>query len=141
MAPVPASSIKLLALDDEPDSLELIQDALTRPDLEVLTSTDAEEGWRMVHRVHPEIILLDLRMPKVTGMELLEKIVEFDPGIDVILLTGDYSTESAVEAIQKGACDYLTKPFSPKALRQRIDRLLADARKRHRALALEDELL
>jgi len=80
-------------------------------------------------------------MPRVSGMELLEKIVEFDPGIDVILVTGDYSTESAVAAIQKGACDYITKPFSPKALRQRIGNLLADARKRHRASALEGELL
>ncbi len=141
MVQMPASPIKLLAIDDEPDSLELIQDALTQPGLEVLTSTDPEDGWRMIRRVHPEIVLLDLRMPKVSGMELLEKIVEFDPGIDVILVTGDYSTESAVEAIQKGACDYLTKPFSPKALRQRIDALLVDAGKRHRAFELEGELL
>jgi DNA-binding NtrC family response regulator len=141
MAQVSDSPIKLLAIDDEPDSLELIQDTLTQHNLEVLTTTDPEDGWRMVRRVHPEIVLLDLRMPKVSGMELLEKIVEFDPGIDVILVTGDYSTESAVAAIQKGACDYLTKPFSPKALRQRIDSLLADARKRHRALELEGELL
>jgi DNA-binding NtrC family response regulator len=141
MAQVSDSPIKLLAIDDEPDSLELIQDALTQHDLEVLTTSDPEDGWRMVRRHHPEIVLLDLRMPKVSGMELLEKIVEFDPGIDVILLTGDYSTESAVAAIQKGACDYLTKPFSPKALRQRIDSLLTDARKRHRAAQLEGELL
>ena len=113
----------------------------TLHDLEVLTTTDPEDGWRIVKRDHPEIVLLDLRMPKVSGMELLERIVEFDPGIDVILVTGDYSTESAVGAIQKGACDYLTKPFSPKALRQRIDSLLADARKHRRAAQLEGELL
>ncbi|MEI9970821.1 MAG: response regulator [Ignavibacteriota bacterium] len=112
---------------DEISSLELVQDALSQPNLEVLTSTDPEDGLRIVRRVHPEIVLLDLHMPKVSGMELLEKIVEFDPGIDVILVTGDYSTESAVEAIQKGACDYLTKPFSPKVLRQRVESLMADA--------------
>jgi len=141
MAQASDSPIKLVAIDDEADSLELIQDALTQPSLEVLTATDPEDGWRMIRRVHPEIVLLDLRMPKVSGMELLEKIVGFDPGIDVILVTGDYSTESAVEAIQKGACDYLTKPFAPKALRQRIDSLMTEARKRHRALELEGELL
>ena len=141
MPQVSASPIRLLAIDDEPESLELIEGALTQPSLEVLTSTDPEEAWRIIRRVHPEIVLLDLRMPKVSGMELLSQIVEFDPGIDVILVTGDYSTESAVEAIQKGACDYNTKPFSPKALRQRIDALLADAGKRHRALELEGELL
>ena len=141
MAQAPDSPVRLLAIDDEPDSLELVEDALTAHDLEVLTTTDPEEGWRIVRKQHPEIVLLDLRMPKVSGMQLLEKIVEFDPGIDVILVTGDYSTESAVAAIQKGACDYITKPFSPKALRQRIDSLLADARKRHRASQLEGELL
>jgi DNA-binding NtrC family response regulator len=135
------SPIRLLAIDDELSSLELVQDALTQPKLEILTTTDPEEGLRMVRRVHPEIVLLDLHMPKVGGMELLEKIVEFDPGIDVILVTGDYSTESAVEAIQKGACDYITKPFSPKVLRQRVESLMADARNRHRALQLEGELL
>ena len=138
---MPDSPIKLLAIDDEPESLEFIQDALTEPGLEVLTSTDPEEGWRIVRRSHPEIVLLDLRMPKVSGMELLERIVDFDPAIDVILVTGDYSTESAVAAIQKGACDYLTKPFSPKVLRQRVGSLLADARKRHRTVELEGELL
>lgn len=135
------SPIKLLAIDDESASLELIEDALTQPGLEVLTAIDPEDGWRMVRRHHPEIVLLDLRMPRVNGMELLERIVDFDPGIDVILVTGDYSTESAVAAIQKGACDYLTKPFSPNTLRRRIDSLMADARKRHRALELEGQLL
>lgn len=138
---MPESLIRLLAIDDEAASLELIQDALTQPDLEILTSTDPEDGWRMIRRCHPEIVLLDLRMPKVSGMELLERIVEFDPGIDVLLVTGDYSTESAVAAIRKGACDYLTKPFSPQTLRQRISGLLEDARKRHRALELEGQLL
>ncbi len=141
MAQMSDSPIKLLAIDDEPDSLELVEDALTAHELEVLTTTDPEEGWRIVRKQHPEIVLLDLRMPKVSGMQLLEKIVEFDPSIDVILVTGDYSTESAVAAIQKGACDYITKPFSPKALRQRIDSLLTDARKRHRASQIEGELL
>lgn len=141
MTKAPDSPIKLLAIDDESDSLELIEDALGEPGLEVLTSMDPEDGWRMVRRHHPEIVLLDLRMPKVSGMELLARIVEFDPGIDVILVTGDYSTESAVQAIQKGACDYLTKPFSPQVLRQRVSSLMEEARKRHRALELEGELL
>jgi DNA-binding NtrC family response regulator len=141
MAASTGPPIRLVAIDDEPESLELIQDALTQPDLEVLTASSPEEGWDLVRRGHPEIVLLDLVMPKISGMELLEKIVEFDPGVDVVLLTGHYSTESAVEAIQKGACDYLTKPFSPVLLRERIEKLLLDARKRHHALELEGELL
>ncbi len=95
----------------------------------------------MVLRKRPQIVLLDLVMPNVNGMELLERIVEADPGIDVILMTAHYSTESAVEAIQKGACDYLNKPFTVEQLRERVGRLVADARQRGRSLQLERELL
>ncbi len=79
-------------------------------------------------------------MPKLSGMQLLERIVDWDPGIDVVLLTANYSTDSAVEAIRKGACDYLTKPLPPAVLRARIGALLDGARQRHRALELEGEL-
>jgi DNA-binding NtrC family response regulator len=80
-------------------------------------------------------------MPKMTGLEMLERIMEFDPTIDVILMTAHYSTETAVEAIQKGASDYLNKPVSIPLLRSRVERLLADARQRQRALNLDNELL
>jgi len=77
----------------------------------------------------------------MSGLEMLERIVEFDPAIDVILMTAQYGTETAVEAIQKGASDYLNKPVSIPLLRSRIERLLADARQRQRALNLDSELL
>ena len=139
MATVPA--IRLVAIDDEPESLELIEDALTKLGLEILTASDPNSGWDLIQQKHPQIVLLDLIMPNASGMDLLAKIVEWDPGIDVLLLTGHYSTESAVEAIQKGACDYLTKPISPAALKERVDKLLTDALKRQRAFQLEAELL
>ena len=86
-------------------------------------------------------MLTDLVMPKMSGMEVLERIMEFDPATDVILMTAHYSTESAVEAIKKGACDYLNKPISIATLRERIGKLVEDAKRRQRALQLEDELL
>jgi DNA-binding NtrC family response regulator len=72
---------------------------------------------------------------------VLDRVVEFDPSIDVILMTAYYSTESAVEAIKRGACDYLNKPVSLAALRERITKLLDDAQRRQRTLQLEEELL
>jgi DNA-binding NtrC family response regulator len=66
-------------------------------------------------------VLSDIVMPKMNGMELLSRILEVDPAIDVILMTAHYSTEAAVEAIKKGACDYLTKPISLPVLRERIE--------------------
>jgi DNA-binding NtrC family response regulator len=80
-------------------------------------------------------------MPGISGLEVLARVVEFDPAIDVILMTAHYSTESAVEAIKKGASDYLTKPVSITALRERTSKLIDAARQRQRAVALGDELL
>jgi DNA-binding NtrC family response regulator len=87
------------------------------------------------------MVLLDLVMPKIGGMEVLERIVAVDPGVDVILITAHYSAESAVEAIQKGASDYLTKPLDLEKLRSRIKNLLADAETRQKTLRLDQELI
>ncbi len=135
------SSLKLVAIDDDPESLRLIESALAQPDLEIATASDPEAGWDLVLNQRPQIVLLDLFMPNVGGMELLSRIVELDPGIDVILLTSHNSTEAAVQAIQRGACDYLTKPIATVELRRRVEKPLADARKRLHALQLEAELL
>ncbi len=133
--------ILLLAIDDDPQSLEFVKDALAQENLEILTTTDPELGLELVLRRHPQIVLLDLMMPKIRGMELLERILEADPGTNVMLMTGHYSTEAAVEAIQKGAYDYLNKPLSVEKLRQRVDQLIAEARQRRRTLELDRELL
>jgi DNA-binding NtrC family response regulator len=73
-------------------------------------------------------------------MEVLERIVEVDPATDVILMTAHYSTESAVEAVKKGASDYLNKPVSIGPLRERIGKLVKEVRKRQRSSQLDDEL-
>ena len=132
--------VKLAAIDDAPESLELIDAALACDGLRIFMDTDPEEGLDTVFRERPQIVLVDLMMPKMSGLEVLERIVEFDPAIDVILMTAHYSSESAVEAIQKGAADYFNKPISIEALRKRVDKLMADARQRARALELDSQL-
>ena len=137
----PKSHFKLVAIDDTPESLELITEALSEENLQIFTSTDPEEGLDLVFHERPQVVMLDLVMPKLTGMEVLERIVEFDPGIEVILMTAHYSTESAVEAIKKGASDYLNKPVSITLLRDRVRKLMDEARQRQRTVILDDELL
>ena len=134
-------SVKLVAVDDTPASLELLSEALQQDGLTIFTSTDPEEGLELVYHEHPQIVLLDLVMPKMNGLEMLERIAEFDPAIDVILMTAHYTTETAVEAIQKGACDYLNKPVSIPVLRSRVEKLLVDARQRIRTTELDGEIL
>jgi two-component system, NtrC family, response regulator HydG len=101
-------NLTVLAIDDSPENLELIRAALEKQEVEILTADDPELGFEMFLKTRPRIVLLDLVMPKVNGIELLERIVTVDPATDVILITSHYSPESAVEAIQKGACDYWT---------------------------------
>jgi len=131
------SRFPILAIDDNPENLELITATLATESLEILTATDPEVGFNTFLRVRPRIVLLDLIMPKVGGMELLERIVGIDPGVDVILITAHYSTDSAVEAIQKGACDYLTKPLDVEKLRSRIASLLQEADTRQMTFRLD----
>lgn len=132
--------MKLLVIDDDQQNHELIRGGLENEGLEIYTESDPKHGINLVRELRPHVVLLDLIMPGVEGMELLEEIVDIDPGIDVILLTSHYSTESAVEAIQKGASDYLTKPFSIEKLRQRIRQLMDDAKRRQIAVKLESDL-
>jgi DNA-binding NtrC family response regulator len=139
MAPKPA--ITLLIIDDNPGSLEMLSTALAQPDLNILTASDPEQGLDLVHEHHPQIVLTDLVMPHMSGLEVLDRIMEYDPTTDVILMTAHYSSETAVEAIKKGASDYLNKPVSISALRERIAGLIQNARRRQRAMQLEDELL
>src|SRR5579871_4591612 len=135
------SKLTLLAIDDNTENLEMIRAALERDEVEILTSSDPEKGFEIFMRVRPRVVLLDLVMPKISGMELLERIVSIDPGVDVILITAHYSAESAVEAIQKGASDYLTKPLDIERLRSRIANLVVDAEIRQKTLRLDQELI
>lgn len=136
-----SGSLTLLAIDDNPENLELVRDALAQPGLQVLTADNPDAGFSTFLRVRPRIVLLDLVMPNVSGMELLERMLGVDPGLEAILITAHYSAESAVEAIQKGACDYLTKPLDIEKLRARITRLLTEAEQRQKTLRLDQELL
>ncbi|MBY0507940.1 MAG: sigma-54 dependent transcriptional regulator [Bryobacteraceae bacterium] len=116
----------ILIVDDHPASLELLAAALRPTGVTIHATTDPEEALRLLHLHRPRIVLTDLVMPKLSGIDLLEQIIAFDPTIDVVLMTAYYTTETAVEAIKKGAADYLNKPVSLKALRERVQRLLAD---------------
>jgi len=132
--------VRILILDDNPGSVEMLSAALRQEGVKIFTSSDPEEGLDIVRSEHPQIVITDLVMPKLSGMEVLEQVVEFDPSIDVVLMTAHYSTESAVEAIKKGACDYLDKPVPIQLIRDRIGRLLESARRRAQAHRLQSEL-
>jgi DNA-binding NtrC family response regulator len=132
---------KLLAIDDNAHGLRFIRDVLAHSGVEILTADDPQVGLRMFKQFRPQIVLLDLVMPGVRGLEMLESILAADPGADVMLMSAHHSTESAVEAIQKGAADYFNKPIDVEKLRLRVAQLLSDAANRQKTYQLEHELL
>jgi DNA-binding NtrC family response regulator len=141
MSAAKGAPVSLVIIDDNPGSLELLSNALAQDGLDIAVASDPKAGLDLVFDRRPQIVLTDLVMPGLSGMEVLERVVEFDPSTDVILMTAHYSTESAVKAIRKGASDYLNKPIAVATLRERIGRLVEESRRRRRTLQLEDELL
>ncbi len=136
--------VRLIAIDDDPDSLQLVERFLCEymgDQLEITSYLDPIRGLDAVHQERPDIVLLDLRMPNLGGMEVLERIVELDRSIDVLLLSAHDSAEAAVEAIQKGASDYLTKPIDVGRLRERVGRSVEAGLQRRKAERLDDQSL
>jgi len=122
--------LQLVVIDDHPGSLELLSTALKRHDLVIRTASTPLEGLEAVRSLRPRLVLTDLMMPGMNGLEVLQEIMRFDPSIDVLLMTGHYTTETAVEAIRKGAADYLQKPVNIAHLRQRVAELISAAQRR-----------
>src|SRR5579864_5288388 len=134
-------SVAVVIIDDNPRSLEFVSEALTREGVKIFAASDPEEGIDLVYTHRPQIVLTDLVMPRVSGLDVLQRVMEFDPAIDVILMTAHYTSDTAVEAIRKGAADYLNKPISLSVLRDRVGRLIDTAVQRQQIMNVDDELL
>ena len=85
----------------------------------------------------PRLVVTDLVMPGMSGLEVLQQVVSFDPSIDVILMTAHYTTETAVAAIRQGAADYLQKPVKMALLRERVAALIDSANRQEASDALD----
>jgi two-component system, NtrC family, response regulator HydG len=125
-------AVRIVIIDDNPGSLELLSSALARPGVAVHTALTPMGGLELMRKLHPQLVITDLVMPELSGLEVLQQVVEFDPSIDVLLMTAHYTTETAVAAIRNGAADYLQKPVKIVLLRERVARLLASAEQRRK---------
>ncbi len=134
------SASLLLIIDADPGSLELLSNALARPGLGILTASSSEEGLDLFCSRRPQIVVTELTMPCMDGMQMLKQIMDTDPATHVILMTAEYSTQCVVEAIKKGASDCWNKPVSLGLMREQIGKFVEEARKRKRSRQLEDEL-
>ncbi|MGI8965387.1 MAG: response regulator [Limisphaerales bacterium] len=117
---------KILVVDDEPDALELIEFNLKAAGYDVATAADGETALKKARTSLPNLILLDLMLPKVDGLEVC-KILRRDPNtasIPIIMLTANAAEIDRVLGLELGADDYVTKPFSPRELVLRVKGLL-----------------
>jgi two-component system sensor histidine kinase/response regulator len=108
---------KVLVIDDEEIVLDSCLQILSSGDYMIKTADNGLLGIQMVEEFQPDIIFVDLKMPGISGFEVIEKIQGIDPTIVTIVITGFATINSAVEAMQKGAFDFLPKPFTPDELR------------------------
>jgi DNA-binding NtrC family response regulator len=115
---------KILVVDDDPHILVTLQMRLESLGYEVLTASDGEKGMDLSRTEEPDVIMLDLRLPVLSGWEFLKEIKQTLPMTEVIILTAEGSIEGAVNAIKEGAYDYLTKPLDSHRLRIVLEKAL-----------------
>jgi DNA-binding NtrC family response regulator len=118
------SKLSVLVVDDERDILDLIQDLLTAEGYAVTTLDDPKLALERIREEIFHIVMLDLMMPTMSGLELLAQIREIDDDIAVIILTGHPSYETAQTAITGDVSAYIEKPFSAAAFRDHIARIV-----------------
>ena len=135
---------RILIVDDEDDMLEGLRRIFSQhlQEVEVTATSRARQALRLVRQVPVDLVLLDIRMPEVDGFELLESIRKEDPWVTVIMMTAYGSIEIAVEAMRRGAYDFITKPFAKepllRAVRKGLERNRLIRENRHLRLKVAD---
>ncbi len=118
-------SEKVLLVDDEGDFLEALSQRMTSRGMEVTTTTSAREAIKKVEEGSFDAVILDLMMPEMDGLEVLQTLKQKKPEIQVILLTGHASVAKGIEAMKLGAMDFLEKPAEIKELTEKIKKAQA----------------
>ena len=120
----PRRAAKILVVDDEPDMAESVMLTLKSGGHEATFEIDSRHAVEAVERERPDLLITDLRMPGLHGLDLIERVKALYPDLPVVVLTGYASLDSAVSAIKQGASDYVAKPFAPEDLLLRVERAL-----------------
>src|SRR6266481_3814710 len=119
---------KLLLIDDEADVQYSFQRIFDSPEIELTTASSGEEGLKIIPRLKPDLVMMDVRMGGITRLETLRRIRQIDSKLLVILMTAYGTTQTAIEAMKLGAYDYLLKPFDVVKLKELVFNALKAAR-------------
>src|SRR6266446_6354432 len=119
---------KILVIDDEQEVQYAFQRNFDSPETELATVSSGEEGLKLIPKLKPDLVIMDVRMGGITGLETLRRIRQIDSKLLVILMTAYGTTQTAIEAMKLGAYDYLLKPFDVPKLKEIIANALKAAR-------------
>ncbi|MBU0517856.1 response regulator [bacterium] len=120
---------RILIVDDEEDICEMLTDFLSHNGYEVFLTTQGDRALKMVKEIRPHLMLLDIRLPELSGLEILQQVRLVDATIGVIMITGYNDIEIAQEALKAGASDFVTKPieldYLLTSVKQKIEAMLS----------------
>ena len=128
---------KLLLIDDEADVQYSFRRIFNGPDIQLSTASSGEEGLKLIPRLKPDLVIMDVRMGGISGLETLRRLRQTDARTPVIMMTAYGSTQTAIEAMKLGAYDYLLKPFDVPKLKQIVYSALKAAREMKQAIAIQ----
>src|SRR5437763_1262274 len=131
---------KLLLIDDEADVQYSFQRIFESPEIELATASSGEEGLRLIPKFKPDLVIMDVRMGGISGLETLRRIRQIDSKLLVILMTAYGTTQTTIEAMKLGAYDYLLKPFDVPRLKEIVSNALKAAREMREGARYDFEL-
>ena len=129
----------LLVVDDEPNILFTIEHTFKRPGLQIVCAESGNAAIRLVREHAPDVVLMDVRLPDISGLDAFQQIQAIDARIPVIIMTAFAKTETAIEAMRRGAFEYFVKPVDLGKLRSTLDRALETSRLSHVPALLGEE--
>jgi two-component system response regulator AtoC len=115
-----------MVIDDEQGVCDILKRLFEQEKYDVSTHNDPEKALEALFRDKPHGVLLDIKMPKMDGIEVLSRVKQFDPRIKVIMITGYGNIENAMESMKLGAYDYITKPFDLDFIKSLVKRALGE---------------
>jgi DNA-binding NtrC family response regulator len=141
LSPTVRKCLSICILDDDPDLVAITTEMLKRVGFDTVGTGDPQEALEAVRTGRCRAVLSDIQMPKMDGFQFLERALQETPSVHVILVTGHYSLDSAIEAIKRGAYDYLPKPLDFARLLRTLDELAISLQRRGQIRELEEKLL
>ena len=105
------SLARILAIDDEPSVIDMLSECLTENGYAIVSAQTGGDGLMLLELEHPDLVLLDLRLPGIGGLEVLRRIRMVRPDLPVIIISGLGDADAARQSLRRGAVDYLPKPF------------------------------